>query len=143
MVNDSSTVHPPAFATAPPQRVLFLCVHNSARSQMAEGLARARAPKGVTIWSAGTEPGALHPVAVQVMDEIGIDIRGHAAKALDAVPWREADTVVTLCGEAEEACPTLGSGVRVRHWSIKDPAAAPEPERLRAFREARDEIRWR
>jgi len=140
---NSSSVYPPAFASAPPQRVLFLCVHNSARSQMAEGLARARAPKGVEIWSAGTEPSGVHPLAVQVMDEIGIDIRAHASKGLEEVPWRQADTVVTLCGEADEACPAVGGGVRLRHWPIKDPAGASVPERLSAFREAREEIRWR
>ena len=111
MSENSSSVYPPAFASAPPQRVLFLCVHNSARSQMAEGLARARAPKGVEIWSAGTEPSGVHPLAVQVMDEIGIDIRAHASKGLEEVPWRQADTVVTLCGEAYSEHQRILAGV--------------------------------
>ena len=134
---------PPAFITVPSKRVLFLCVHNSARSQMAEGFARSGAPSDVTVWSAGSEPRGVHPLAVQVMGEIGIDIGGHASKRLDDVPWREADTVVTLCGEAEEVCPTVAADVRRVHWPLPDPAAAPEPTQLEAFREVRDEIRWR
>ena len=97
----------------------------------------------MTVWSAGSEPRGVHPLAVQVMGEIGIDIGGHASKRLDDVPWREADTVVTLCGEAEEVCPTVAADVRRVHWPLPDPAAAPEPTQLEAFREVRDEIRWR
>jgi|SRR5580765_8859271 len=134
---------PPAFITRPPERVLFLCVHNSARSQIAEGLARSLAPAGAVVWSAGTEPTGLHPLAVEVMKELGIDLSGQRSKRLDDVPWREADTVVTLCGEAQESCPVLAADVRRRHWPLPDPAAAPEAERLAAFRETRDEIRWR
>jgi len=134
---------PQAFITAPPQAVLMLCVHNSARSQMAEGFARTRAPAGVSVWSAGTEPSRVHPMAIQVMNEVGIDISGQASKALADVPWREADTVVTLCGEAEAACPTVPATVRRVHWPLPDPSAASEPERLGVFRQVRDEIRWR
>jgi len=134
---------PPAFITAPPRRVLFLCTHNSARSQMAEGFARGMAPAEVTVWSAGLEPGGVHPFALQVMREAGIDLAGQSSKNLDAVPWREADTVVTLCGEADESCPSLGAEVRHVHWPLSDPTRAPEAERLEAFRDVRDEIRWR
>jgi arsenate reductase len=134
---------PPAFISAPPRRVLFLCTHNSARSQIAEGFARARAPSGVLVWSAGNEPRTVHPLAVQVMQEVGIDLGDHRSKTVDEVPWREADTVVTLCGEAEAACPAVAGNVRRVHWSLPDPAAAPEATRLEAFRRARDEIRWR
>jgi arsenate reductase len=136
-------VHAPAFITAPPTRVLFLCVHNSARSQMAEGFARAVAPAGVEVWSAGISAGALHPVAVEVMREAGIDISAQQAKSIDDVPWREADTVVTLCGEAEEVCPAVAAGVRRVHWPLSDPAQAPAADALRVFRDVRDEIRWR
>jgi arsenate reductase len=136
-------VHPPAFITHPPLRALFLCVHNSARSQMAEGFARHFAPDGVEIWSAGSEPSEVNPVAVEVMKELGIDITAQRSKHIDQVPWREADTVITLCGEADESCPQVGVGVRRRHWFLPDPAAAPKAERLAAFREVRDEIRWR
>jgi arsenate reductase len=123
-----------------PRRILFLCVHNSARSQLAEGLARARAPHGVVVWSAGAEPTGVNPYALKVMDEIGIDIRSQTSKHLEDVPWREADTVITLCAEGADACPTVPTNVRRMHWPLRDPAAAAEPDRLPAFREARDEI---
>ncbi|HEY2956354.1 MAG TPA: arsenate reductase ArsC [Candidatus Eisenbacteria bacterium] len=139
----AETRHPAPFITNPPRRVVFLCWRNSARSQIAEGLARAMAPQGTDVWSAGTEPSQVHPVAIQVMNEAGIDISSQSSKGLDQVPWRDADTVVTLCGEASEACPVLATEVRRLHWALPDPAAVPEPERLGAFREARDEIRWR
>ena len=134
---------PPAFISAPPRRVLFLCTHNSARSQMAEALARANAPEGAEVWSAGTEPGTVHPLAIEVMAEVGIDIRGQRSRGLDEVPWREADTVVTLCGDADEACPAIGPTVRRVHWPLPDPARAPEATRHQAFRVTREEIRWR
>jgi arsenate reductase len=141
----ASTPSPPpaAFITAPPQRVLFLCIHNSARSQMAEGFARSLAPGGVAVMSAGTEPSRVHPMAVEVMSEVGIELTGQRSKHLDDVPWREADTVVTLCGEAEEVCPAVAAPVRRVHWPLPDPSAAPEAEQRRVFREVRDEIRWR
>jgi len=134
---------PVAFVSHPPTRVLFLCVHNSSRSQMAEGFARLLAPEGVEVTSAGTEPGRVHPRAIEVMREAGADLSGHRSKHLDEVPWREADTVVTLCGEADEACPTLGTGVRRVHWPLPDPSRAPAAKQLEVFREVRDEIRWR
>ncbi len=124
-------------------RVLFLCIHNSARSQMAEGFARALAPASVEVMSAGTEPRGVHACATEVMHEVGVDLSPQASKHLDTVPWRECDTVVTLCGEADEACPALAGDVRRVHWPLPDPSAAPEAERLAAFREVRDEIRWR
>lgn len=136
-------VRPPAFITHPPRRVAFLCIHNSSRSQMAEGFARAMAPPGVEIWSAGTEPSRVHPVAIRVMQEIGIDLSGHRSKRLDEVPWSEADTVVTLCGEAEEACPLVGAEVRRVYWPLPDPSIAPEERIVEVFREVRDDIRWR
>ena len=135
--------HPAPFVSAPPKRVVFVCVHNSARSQMAEGFARASAPQGTEIWSAGTSPGHVHPAAIEVMREVGVDLAGHTSKKLDDVPWREADTVVTLCGDPNEVCPAVGPGVRKLHWALPDPAAAAEADRLDVFREVRDEIRWR
>ena len=123
--------------------MLFLCVHNSARSQIAEGFARAMAPKDAEIWSAGTEPRGVHPAAIEAMAEVGIDIRSQRSKHLNEVPWREADTVVTLCGEADEICPAVASEVRRMHWPLPDPAAAPKQDQRAAFRACRDEIRWR
>jgi arsenate reductase (thioredoxin) len=135
--------HPPAFITLPPKRALFVCVHNAARSQIAEGFARSFAPADTEIWSAGTEPGRLHPMAVEVMKEVGIDISAQHSKSLDQVPWQTADTVITLCGEADEVCPAVDRAVRRVHWPLPDPSVAPDSEQLAAFREARDEIRWR
>ena len=134
---------PSALITRPPMRVLFLCVHNSSRSQIAEGFARALAPAGVAVWSAGTEPTGVHPRAAEVMKEAGIDLSGQRSKHLREVPWAECDTVVTLCGEAAETCPTLPGHVRRVHWPLPDPSAVQGPGQLDAFREARDEIRWR
>lgn len=140
----TDNARPEPFISRPPQKVLFLCIHNSARSQLAEGFAHAMAPPDTQIWSAGTESTRVHPVAIRVMGEAGIDITKQASKTLEDVPWKDVDTVVTLCGEADEACPTLASTVRRVHWPLPDPSEAPEgEEQERAFREAREEIRWR
>jgi arsenate reductase len=123
--------------------VLFLCVANSARSQMAEGLARALAPPGYRFFSAGSEPKSLNPLAVTALAELGIDISAHRSKAVGDVPLDQIDTVVTLC--AEEVCPVVPGRVHRLHWPLPDPAAAnggPE-QRLAAFRAARDELRDR
>jgi len=139
----AGTKRPSAFITRPPMRVLFLCVHNSSRSQIAEAFARALAPQGATLMSAGTEPTGVHPRAAEVMSEVGIELTGHASKHLREVPWQQCDTVVTLCGEAAESCPAVGGDVRRVHWPLPDPSAVSGPAQLDAFREARDEIRWR
>lgn len=124
------------------RHILFLCVANSARSQMAEGIARDLAPAGVRVSSAGSEPATVRPQAVAALDEVGIDISGHRSKGAHDVA-RPVDAVVTLC--AEEVCPLwLGDARRV-HWGLPDPAAAagtPE-EQLDAFRAVRDELRRR
>lgn len=119
---------------------LFLCVANSARSQMAEGLARRLAPPGTTVYSAGSEPSSVNPLAVRAMAEIGIDISGQRSKSVDEIPVDRVDVVVTLC--AEEVCPVFPGSVRRLHWPIDDPARAggSDAERLEAFRRARDEI---
>ena len=136
-------VHPAAFVTRPPGKVLFLCVHNASRSQMAEGFARALAPDDVMVMSAGSEPREVHAKAIEVMNEIGIDISAQTSKHLDHVPCQDADTVVTLCGEAQESCPTVAPTVRRLHWPLPDPSAVPPERQLEVFREVRDEIRWR
>jgi len=123
--------------------VLFLCVANSARSQMAEGIARSLAPAGTKIWSAGSRPTNVRPEAIAVLKEIGIDISRQHAKAIAQIPAAEVDTVITLCGEEE--CPVfLGKATRL-HWGLPDPAAVSgaEGERLDAFRKVRDELRRR
>jgi len=125
-------------------RILFLCIGNSCRSQMAEGFAR-QLLKGWDIWSAGTRPAErVHPLAVQVMAEKGIDISTQYPKTISDVP-RPVDVVVTLCGEAAEECPTFPGARATEHWGLPDPARAtgtPE-EVLEIFREVRDEIERR
>lgn len=130
----------PSPTPCPPRGLLFLCVANSARSQLAEGWARALAPAGTPVYSAGSEPGRLNPYAVAAMREVGIDIADQRSKGLDEVPLGEIRTVVTLC--ADEVCPTLPEGVERLHWPFADPAGRGESEEqaLGAFRDARDAI---
>ena len=125
-----------------PVRVLFVCTHNSARSQMAEGLLRAWAGDRFDAGSAGTEPGALRPEAVEVMREIGIDIAGHASKDLAEFTGQPFEWLVTVCDDAREACPVMPGIGRQEHWSIEDPSAASgdHEARLSAFRAARDDL---
>ncbi len=126
-----------------PRHVLFLCVANSARSQMAEGIARSLAPANVMISSAGSQPSRVNPLAIRALDEIGIDIRSHSSKRIDSVSPAGVDAVITLC--AEEVCPVfLGKAHRV-HWGLPDPAGAgkTDEEQLQAFRNVRDELRRR
>src|SRR5262249_39370546 len=128
---------PSAFITRPPLRVLFLCVHNSSRSQMAEAFARALAPAGAVVMSAGSEPSRVHPRTIEVMKEVGLDLSEQSSKTLDSVPWRECDTVVTLCGEAEASCPQVATHVRRIHWPLPDPSVVKGKGQLEAFREVR------
>lgn len=123
-----------------PRHILFLCVANSARSQMAEGIARSLAPPGVIVSSAGSSPASVRPEAIQVLREIGIDISGHRSKGLDSIDAGSVDAVITLC--AEEICPTCLGKARRLHWGLPDPAAetGTEEARLRTFRSVRDEL---
>jgi len=126
-----------------PRHLLFLCVANSARSQMAEGIARSLAPEGVKISSAGSKPSRVNPVAIRALDELGIDIRSQVSKSVDDISPDGVDAVVTLC--AEEVCPVfLGKAHRL-HWGLPDPAGvgSTEEEQLQAFRDVRDELRRR
>lgn len=127
------------------KRILFLCTHNSARSQMAEGLLRALAGDRFEVESAGTETTRVHPLAIEAMREVGVDISGHSSKTLDAFQGERFDIVITVCDRANESCPIFPGGTRRLHWSFEDPSAAtgtPE-ERLAAFRRIRDAIRAR
>jgi protein-tyrosine-phosphatase/DNA-binding transcriptional ArsR family regulator len=123
-------------------RVLFLCTHNSARSQMAEGLLRARAHSQVDAFSAGTQPSVVHPLAIQVMAEMNIDIRSQRSKHLDEYLGLPFDYVITVCDLARESCPLFPGNPQQQHWSIPDPASvAGEPAtRLAAFRAAAQEL---
>ncbi len=125
-----------------PQTVLFMCVANSARSQMAEGVARSLAPAGVEIYSAGSEPSQVNPFALRALAEIGIDGSGQRSKGTDDID-SEIEAVITLC--AEEMCPAwLGTALRA-HWPLPDPAATTgsDEDVLSSFRSVRREIERR
>lgn len=127
--------------SAAPRGVLFLCVANSARSQMAEALARHRWGDAVRVESAGSRPTRVNPWAAVVLSERGIDLGGHRSKSVDEVDVARVDLVVTLC--AEEVCPVLPGRVRRAHWPIDDPASSdplPDDVMLARFRRARDDI---
>jgi len=123
-------------------RVLFLCSHNSARSQMAEGMLRAWGGDRFEVASAGTEATEVRPLAIRAMDEIGIDISGHQSKAVRTFDGERFDYAVTVCDDSKEACPYFPNAGRQLHWSFDDPSAADgtESERLAVFRRVRDEI---
>jgi arsenate reductase len=125
--------------------ILFLCVANSARSQLAEGLGRMLFCDSVRVQSAGSRPSCVNPYAVEVMREIGVDMTAHRSKSVDTIEPSSVCTVITLC--AEEVCPVFAGRARRIHWPIPDPAspdgAIPREEMLVRFRAARDEIRAR
>ncbi len=127
------------------RRILFLCVANSARSQMAEGLARALLGDRVEVQSGGSRPSKVNPYAIEAMAELGIDISGQRSKSVDEIDPAGLDAVITLC--AEEVCPVLPGTVRRLHWPIADPASADPgisaEEMRRRLRTARDQIRGR
>ena len=124
-------------------KVLFLCTHNSARSQMAEGLVRHLAGNRFEVMSAGTEATHVRPLAVRAMDEVGIDISGQESKTLDRYLGEPFDYVITVCEEANEACPFFPGAAERLHWSLPDPAAAQgtEEQRLEVFQSVRDLLR--
>ncbi|MDE2058292.1 MAG: arsenate reductase ArsC [candidate division NC10 bacterium] len=125
-----------------PIRVLFVCTHNSARSQMAEGLLRALAGDRFDVASAGTEATRVHPLAIRVMDEVGIDLRGHTSKTIDAFLGERWDYVITVCDSANERCPMFPGRTTRIHWSFDDPSQATgtDEDRLKSFRRVRDAI---
>jgi arsenate reductase (thioredoxin) len=127
------------------KRVLFLCTHNSARSQMAEAFLRERGAGRFEVESAGTEARGLNPLAVQAMAELGIDISLQESKTLDRYVNEPFDLVVTVCDEANEACPYFPNAKERRHWSFPDPSAVRGDDltRFAAFRVVRDAIRER
>lgn len=121
--------------------VLFLCIANSARSQMAEGLLRHLAGDRFDAHSAGITSSGVRPEAVAVMREVGIDISRQRSKSADQYNGRDFDLVVTTCDEAKEVCPLFPGAGRMLHWSIPDPTVETGDARTRAFRAARDELR--
>lgn len=126
-------------------KLLFLCVANSARSQIAEGLARAMFAGRAEVQSAGSQPTRVNPYAIEVMREVGVDLTTHASKAVDTIDPATVDTVITLC--AEEVCPVFLGRARRLHWPTPDPASPdptiPRDEMLARFRAAREAIRAR
>lgn len=125
------------------RRVLFICTHNSARSQMAEGWLRHLAGGRFEAYSAGTEATKVRPLAIKAMAEVGIDISDYESKMLDrylSEPW---DYVITVCDQANEACPLFPGGGERLHWSFPDPSKAEgsEEQQLEVYRQVRDDIR--
>jgi arsenate reductase len=127
------------------QRVLFICTHNSARSQMAEGFLRAFAGDRFEAFSAGTEATLVRPEAIAVMAEVGIDISGQTSKTLERFLHQPFSWVITVCDTARQQCPVFPGAERTTHWGVDDPSAAEgrEADRLAAFRHARDDLRRR
>jgi len=124
--------------------ILILCTGNSCRSHLAEGILRAALDDRYLVASAGSKPaGYVHPLAIRVMEEIGIDISGHRSKHLNEFLNQELDTVFTVCGNADQACPIFPGLVNRHHWGFDDPALAvgSEEAQLVVFRRVRDEIR--
>ncbi len=128
-----------------PLKVLVLCTGNSARSQMAEGLLRRQGGTRYQVFSAGTNPSVVNPLAIEAMHELGIDISSHRSKSVDEFINDRFDLVITVCDNANQNCPVFpGQATRI-HWSFDDPAAATGTvsERLSVFRQIRDEIAGR
>lgn len=127
------------------KKILFLCVANSARSQMAEGLAREIFGSGAEVMSAGSNPSRVNPFAVAAMAEVGIDISSHRSKSVDEFDLSNVDLIVTLC--AEEVCPVTPGRVQRMHWPIPDPdpkgQPLPDEEIRQRFRTAREQIKDR
>jgi arsenate reductase len=126
-------------------RILFLCTHNSARSQMAEGLLRHLAGDCFEVYSAGTEATVVRPLAIRAMAELGIDISGQESKTLDRYVGEPFDAVITVCDQANEACPVFLGAKQRLHWTFPDPSQATgtEAEQLTVYRAVRDAIRAR
>src|SRR5512140_3431406 len=124
--------------------VLILCTGNSCRSHLAEGILQKALGEGYDVQSAGSTPaGHVHPLAIRVLNEIGIDISGHRSKHLDEFLSQPVETVITVCGNADQACPMFPGQVNRYHWGFEDPAHAigTEEEKLAFFRRVRDEIK--
>jgi arsenate reductase len=124
--------------------VLILCTGNSCRSHLAEGVLRSAACDSINVQSAGSKPaGYVHPLAIRVMKEIGIDISGHRSKHMNEFLQQQVETVITVCGNADQACPVFPGQVNRYHWGFEDPAKAEgtEEEKLKVFRRVRDEIK--
>jgi len=128
----------------PSPLILILCTGNSCRSHLAEGLLRAALDERYAVASAGSKPaGFVHPLAIRAMEEIGLDISAHHSKHLDEFLEQEVETVITVCGNADQVCPIFPGQVNRHHWGFDDPAHATgtEEEQMAVFRRVRDEIK--
>ena len=131
-------------STPPLPIVLILCTGNSCRSHLAEGILRQAASERLDVRSAGSKPaGYVHPLAIKAMAEIGIDISGHHSKHMDEFLQQDVETVITVCGNADQACPMFPGQINRHHWGFDDPAHAQgsEDEKLAMFRRVRDQIK--
>ena len=126
----------------PRKGILFVCLGNMARSQVAEGIARKLAPPGIAVFSAGLAPTfQVNPIAVEIMAEVGIDISRQYSKTLKEIPMDRVDLVVTLCTDQEGNCPVVPGAVRHLHWPLPDPGWAPTEDGVRiGFRQVREEL---
>jgi thioredoxin type arsenate reductase len=128
-----------------PVRVLFLCTHNSARSQMAEGILRTQGGDLVVVYSAGNSPTTIHPLAIRAMEKLNIDISRQSSKGMDQFLKQKFDFVITVCDRAKESCPIFPGDPNQIHWSFPDPseAAGSEEQRYRVFAEIATELNRR
>lgn len=133
------------------KKILFLCASNATRSQMAEGMARKALGDRYEIYSAGIQPMAMNPLAVKIMNEVGIDISRQKSKSINEVPWKEMDMIVTLCGTSSKSLPALPPTIQRLHWPVPDPVtmtshygfkSSAEGKQL-AFKEVRDMLQKR
>ena len=141
LLQRATSQHPPVTNSKP--TVLILCTGNSCRSHLAEGILRAKAGDLLDVQSAGSAPaGYVHPLAIQVMAEIGIDISKHHSKHMNEFLHKKVETVITVCGNADQACPLFPGQANRHHWAFNDPAhkSGSDEEKLKVFRQVRDEI---
>lgn len=131
-----------ASSPRPPLRILFLCTHNSARSQMAEGLLRHFAGDRLKVFSAGNQPAEVHPAAIRAMAEMGLDISRQRSKSITEFLGQRFDYVITVCDRVREVCPVFPNEPECIHWSLPDPAVVegPDETRYRAFQETAQQL---
>jgi protein-tyrosine-phosphatase/DNA-binding transcriptional ArsR family regulator len=154
-LNSGQALHPALACATPlyeremvairPFRVLFLCTHNSARSQLAEGILRASGGSLVTVFSAGSEPGTVHPLAFRAAEALNLDISHQYAKHMDDFAGQAFDYVITVCDQIREVCPVFADDVKQIHWSFSDPTAVvgTDDEKLAAFWQTAQELSTR
>jgi protein-tyrosine-phosphatase len=142
---ESPARRPPASPADHPTRVLFLCTHNSARSQMAEGILRHLGGASVEVFSAGSEPGKVHPNAIRAMADMDIDISQYTSKSMAGFVSEHFDYVITVCDRVREVCPLFPDDPEPIHWSIPDPVAAAGPAKVQyqAFEQVAHELHTR